>query len=383
MTFLLAGRYLPRRLARPAVITMSLPHLLRRHARPRAGDRVLLPRPAAARGRRPSVAATGCCWSASSALGWYSALLHHLRDAARSGAGALVLLVWNSCAGRSGCATVPRRGVETRRLVLLHPALLVLLAVTSWTWAGPVTDTGGHATEVARDDDRRGAGAGRGHPGSSDLGYSLFSRSDVGPRDRLDLFVDETMELRKTAPPAELLIRKPGRPELRPESCPRAGPRSRRSATGRSRPVSMPARRSPSLRLGCAALIQVLLVIGLLWLVRRREPVATLQDDDATPGTGNGQREIPDEAVFLTFGAVAALGVVVLIPKLSVDYGVLRALQQTLLSSGRSSRWACGSSYATGGRLPPRSPSSSRWACCWCSAARSPRCSAATREGWR
>ncbi len=39
----------------------------------------------------------------------------------------------------------------------------------------------------------------------------------------------------------------------------------------------------------------------------------------------------PREVAFLSLGAVAALGLIVLVPNLSVDYGVLRAFQQTLL----------------------------------------------------
>ncbi len=338
MTFLLAGRYLPRRLALgAAVITMSLPtfytdmpYLVRQEIAFFFLALLLLAATARERGRNRLLLVG--FFGVGVVLSHYSTTYVMLLGL---GLGLLALLVWKQVRRTKWLRDrFPGESVETRRLVLLHPALLVLLAVTSWTWAGPVTDTGGHATEVARDAIAAVLGQGEDTPGSSDLGYSLFSGSEVSARDRLDLFVGETMELRKTAPKSELLIRKPGRPELRPEIV-RASRTPLTALGDRAESAGLDAGQAITvLRVGCAALIQVLLVIGLVWLVRRRETVATLQDDDATPGTENGQREVPDEAVFLTLGAVAALGVVVLIPKLSVDYGVLRALQQTLLIVG-------------------------------------------------
>ena len=65
--------------------------------------------------------------------------------------------------------------------------------------------------------------------------------------------------------------------------------------------------------------MQVLLLAGLFWLVRR--------------GARQGRkgRKIPLEVAYVSVGAVAALGLIVLVPNLSVDYGVLRAFQQTML----------------------------------------------------
>ena len=71
-------------------------------------------------------------------------------------------------------------------------------------------------------------------------------------------------------------------------------------------------------KVACAGLLQVFLLLGLVWLLWRRR------------GAGDPPRP-PREVAFLSFGAVAALGLIVLVPNLSVDYGVLRAFQQTLL----------------------------------------------------
>ncbi len=77
-----------------------------------------------------------------------------------------------------------------------------------------------------------------------------------------------------------------------------------------------------------AGLMQVFLIAGLLWLVwHRRTPVA--EEDDADDESD--EPRFPNEFVYLSVGAVAALALIVLVPNLSVDYGVLRAFQQTML----------------------------------------------------
>ena len=59
--------------------------------------------------------------------------------------------------------------------------------------------------------------------------------------------------------------------------------------------------------------MQVFALLGMIWLLRAP------------------RRWMPREVAFLSVGAMAALGLIVLVPNLSVDYGVLRAFQQTLL----------------------------------------------------
>ena len=64
----------------------------------------------------------------------------------------------------------------------------------------------------------------------------------------------------------------------------------------------------------CAVVMEGFLFLGLVWLFRRRKDHA-----------------LPREVTFLTWGSMAALGLIVVVPNLSVDYGVLRAFQQTML----------------------------------------------------
>ena len=120
--------------------------------------------------------------------------------------------------------------------------------------------------------------------------------------------------------------------------------------------------------------MQVFLLLGLVWLVlaARRGSAVTLRP---------GRRA---EVTCLVLGAVAALGLVVLVPNLSVDYGVLRAFQQTLLVVApvmAAGLWML--LRPLGDRGPRCAWPSCPSCCCSCSAACCPRSSAATRSGWR
>ena len=210
---------------------------------------------------------------------------------------------------------------DRRPLVLLHPATVAALAAIGVVWAGPVTHTGGHAVDVARDAVVAIFGQGDGGPGSSDVSYALFSRHDPGPRHRLHRFVDDTLKLRKQAPARILLVRHPGPRELEPrivsaDTMPVTAVGRMVQATGiRAETVTNAA------RLGCAALMQVFLLVGVVrLLVRLRR------------GTGRRlEARLSPELTCVVLGVLAALGLVVVVPSLSVEYGVLRAFQQSLL----------------------------------------------------
>jgi hypothetical protein len=166
-------------------------------------------------------------------------------------------------------------------------------------WAGPITDTGGHATSVVKETIESLTGQGVDGPSSSDTSYWIFAGDQTTPRERMDMFVQETLDYRDAEIPAsQRVVPDPGSAELKPAL-------HELDAS----PVDN------ALKLGCALVMQVFALLGVLWLLRRR-----LRGTDASR-----------EVTFLTGGAMAALGLVVLVPNLSVDYGVLRAFQQTLL----------------------------------------------------
>ncbi len=207
---------------------------------------------------------------------------------------------------------------ETFGLALLNPLIVAFLVVASLLWAGPITHTGGHASAVLSQTIAALTGKSDDGPGSSDTSYRLFAKDTSTPRERLDSFADLTMTARKDIPANELLVPKPGPAELRPEVMP--ADRAPLTPVGKllDKVGLDPVHVNAAARVGCAAVMQVFLLLGLVWLVWRRR------------GAGDPPRP-PREVTFLSLGAVAALTLIVLVPNLSVDYGVLRAFQQTLL----------------------------------------------------
>lgn len=189
--------------------------------------------------------------------------------------------------------TVFRRGPRPP-LVLAHPLTVLALLVTTLAWAGPITGTGGHAREVLSETVQAITGSGDDGPSSSDTSYWLLSGDQTSPRDRMDLYVGATLDYRTAEIPPDLrVVPEPSADELAPEL---------------HAPASTP------VKVACALVMQAFLLLGLVWLLRRRKDSG-----------------FPREVVFLVWGSMAALGLIVVIPNLSVDYGVLRAFQQTLL----------------------------------------------------
>jgi uncharacterized membrane protein len=223
-------------------------------------------------------------------------------------------------------------------LVLLNPLVVAFLVAASLAWAGPVTHTGAHAKDVARATVEALTGKGDDKPGSSDVSYSLFSKDDVTARQRLDDYVGQTMQFRReNIPAADLVIRKPTRADLRPT----IAPASKVAPTAFGKLLYdlgiVPSKVNGAARLACAVLMQVLLLVGLVWLVLRRRRTESSESAETADSevvaeavdveTPNPSREL----VYLSVGSVAALALIVLVPNLSVDYGVLRAFQQTML----------------------------------------------------
>lgn len=189
------------------------------------------------------------------------------------------------------------RGGEPK--VLVHPLMIAALVASTLVWAGPVTGTGGHATEVFTETFKSITGRSDGGPSSSDTSYWLLSGDETTPRERMDSYVDATLDYRAGEIPPELqVVPNPGEDVTAPE---------------------LHAAAATPVKLACALVMQAFLFLGLVWLLRRRKD-----------GSGRGGG-FPREVVFLVWGAMAALGLIVTVPNLSVDYGVLRAFQQTLL----------------------------------------------------
>ncbi|WP_156391049.1 MULTISPECIES: DUF2206 domain-containing protein [unclassified Nocardioides] len=214
-----------------------------------------------------------------------------------------------------GLLSVRKAGrVRREPLMLLHPLVVVGLVAATLAWAGPITGTGGHAREVLSETVDALTGHGAEGPSSSDASYWIFSGDQTTPRERMDLFVRDSIAYRDARiPEDQRVVSDPGPAELQPalhdqETAPPTALGSALDAVGLD-PVHV----NNAVKLGCALLMQGFALLGMIWMIRRRGGRLSL------------------EVGLLSVGAMAALGLIVLVPNLSVDYGVLRAFQQTML----------------------------------------------------
>ncbi|GAA1930723.1 hypothetical protein [Nocardioides marmoribigeumensis] len=245
--------------------------------------------------------------------------------------GALVLLGILVLADR-------RRGRKTERpLVLLHPATVLLLALTALIWTGPVTHTGGHPIDVARDAITSMFDRDAKDVGSSDRNFFIFGGKQVSERERLDQFVDATLAARKEFPRRLALVKDPGPADTRPALVePSAAPVTPVGTVLEKVGVDLGSLTNAA-RLLCAVLIQLLLLIGLWWMVRerfRRRSLAAPPQVPSLPAhsarTVRLGLRVSSEQVCLVLGVMGALALVVVVPSLSVEYGVLRAFLQSM-----------------------------------------------------
>jgi uncharacterized membrane protein len=198
---------------------------------------------------------------------------------------------------------------------LVNPLVAAVLLGATLVWAGPITDTGGHATDVLEETVAAITGNADTGPGSSDTSYAILSGADTSPRHRMNMFVEDTLDYRADEiPRADQVFPRPGPDELRPrlhdpETAPLTPIGRALDAVG-LHPDSL----ATIAKLGGAILFQVLALLGFVWLLIRLR-----------------RRTLSHEVAVLATGSMVALALIVVIPNLSVDYGVLRAFQQTLL----------------------------------------------------
>ncbi|MFE5937443.1 DUF2206 domain-containing protein [Streptomyces sp. NPDC056470] len=201
----------------------------------------------------------------------------------------------------------PKRGLTTWWMVAVMAAAALL-------WSGPVTHTSGQlqtTLATAVQDLARGEMP----SGSSDTSYSLFGDPGLGAAERLQAYRADT--LRETAaersagayPPLNVVDAYPT-PVAQDQQLPLtpAGRYVQELGADVTEVNSF-------LRESAARVMQVLLFVGLLATVAARRKVFQPTRDQVT----------------LTAGMISVIGVLTLLPQLSVDYGVLRAFQQGLL----------------------------------------------------
>jgi uncharacterized membrane protein len=199
----------------------------------------------------------------------------------------------------------------TEPLVVLYPGVIVALVLSTFIWVSPVTNSGGHLLDTATESISKLLHGGGDDEGSSDLGYSIIPGQTTPDSVRLQDFADTIVEQREANTQASWLL-----PLTQGIEEPTSTSMSLDPLTGVGRVINVvfPVQTlNTMLRLGSAFALQVLLVVGLLALVLRRAA---------------GVRDLPDQTRAMMVGSLAGVAMVVLVPGLSGEYGVLRAFQQ-------------------------------------------------------
>lgn len=208
----------------------------------------------------------------------------------------------------------PRRKASRN---LLTPAVVGALIAVTWVWTGPVTESGGHFVQTMRETATTFLSSDSSKPGSSDLAYSLFAGNTLTPQQRLDQYAE--LEFRETAPGRARGDYLP-LPE-RADAFPTIAAPDQLPLTEAGRAVNdvvdVPTVNAIT-RAGAAKLLQLFLLVGVAGLFLGVR----------------GSHKVPVELRYLALGSIGALAIQVLAPDLSVEYGVLRAFQQTLVVIG-------------------------------------------------
>ncbi|MFJ4190611.1 DUF2206 domain-containing protein [Kitasatospora sp. NPDC089509] len=192
--------------------------------------------------------------------------------------------------------------------------IVLATAVAAVLWTGPLTGTGGQLRSTVSATVQDITSPAQVQSGSSDTSYSLLGGQAVSPQQRLAQYQASTLHLTAEGRakgdylPAEEVGRYPvaavTEPDLPLTWLGRALQHTGLDVSGANKAI----------RQWAADLLQLLLLVGLavcLWTKRR------------------AFRPVRDQ-ITLTIGMLTVIGLLTVLPQLSVDYGVLRAFQQGL-----------------------------------------------------
>jgi uncharacterized membrane protein len=191
--------------------------------------------------------------------------------------------------------------------------MVVATAVAAVLWTGPLTHTGQQARDTATAAVLEMLGQ-RDESASSDTAYSLLGGGRVTTEQRLDAYAQDTISdtARGRAQGDYLPLDVIGRYRVE------AAEQPDMPLTGLGRWLRGTGLDVTGLntlvRLSAARLLQVLLVVGMIVVAAGRRPPFT-----ATT-----------ELTALSLASIGVLGILTVLPELSVDYGLLRAFQQGL-----------------------------------------------------
>lgn len=205
------------------------------------------------------------------------------------------------------------RGAGRGRLIVVGPVNIALLAAMALVWTGPITHSGGQVEQTAS---RLGAALFGGGSGvqSSDVAYSLLPQPVPPPEERLASFEEETLAETADARadgvyyPLATVQRYPT-PIAEAEDLPLTGLGQFLRGLG----LDVEALNTV-VRQGVARLLQVFVGVGFLFVMLRRARGIY----------------VSRELFFLAVAAFLVVLAQVVLPAVSVDYGLLRAFQQAL-----------------------------------------------------
>lgn len=191
--------------------------------------------------------------------------------------------------------------------------LVLFVALGSFMWTGPLTRSGGGLSRSVTNAVRVALGSGEAQR-ATDTSYAIFRFSNERtPRDTLDRYLEEVAERRATRPEAYYAEAPPTAPLAGSERLPPSWLGRSLDDIGISPSVV-----NTGFRLGSALGLQVLIAIGLLVALFRRR----------------GPRVADVEAVFLAAAAASLLAMQVVLPSISLDYGLGRSFMQGLIVLG-------------------------------------------------
>jgi len=195
---------------------------------------------------------------------------------------------------------------------VLAPGVVAVLTAAAWTWSTPITHSGAHLAETVTEL-TTSLIQGKSVVGSSDLRF--VGGGGPSPEERFSTYYDGLVAARAATPGEYVVPRVTDHDAARPQLT--TVPPTPLTAAGRALDrVGIPAGHANLiLRASAGLALELLLAIGLiaLWIKVR------------------AAGRVWDEQVWLVLGSIGAVGVIVAVPGLSADYGVLRAFQQALL----------------------------------------------------
>jgi uncharacterized membrane protein len=201
--------------------------------------------------------------------------------------------------------------VSSAAVGLINIMVLVAVAVV---WSGPITQSSGEVRHTVSQSVRGIIGVDNRDSRSNDTSYSIFFRPNIAPGQRFAEYVNieiaETETARQTGalyPLAE--VTQYPTPLVESAELPLTGAGRALDDVG----IPVPALNA-ALRQGAAVLVQVFVLIGFACTVLRRGP----------------KLRMSVEYVVLSVGCFAFVIGQVMLPALSVEYGLLRAFQQSL-----------------------------------------------------